>query len=396
MEYLYKQYNNEPGKAPTGEKYIYVITEIETGKMYIGQTSNFHARMRSHRTCKCNQHSAIDRAIQEKGADAFQYEILELCAADDADSRERYWIEKSDSCNEQKGFNTFKGGQKSFSDENYSILVEMLQQGMTLKTACDVINTSIASARRELKRRDTNLSEIRCSAAKHKYLRRKSAHGKEINVADVLKMYQDGMASKEIAEHYGMNLPAFYRRLKENGLSARAIAQPNYGTVSALFDKDKAIAMCKDGYSASEIGDAMGLPDYTVERLLRKSGYSISLIADEKAADKRKERNKKRSQNGNFNFEMAVDFLREGYKIQAIADLMGISDAHLRTKLKQNGFDLEKTLPIIVCDETGETFLTMMEAAKAYNVSYTSLRKCFGKKQGYCGGYHWHKEKQNF
>lgn len=93
---------------------------------------------------------------------------------------------------------------------------------------------------------------------------------------------------------------------------------------------------------------------------------------------------------------MAVDFLREGYKIQAIADLMGISDAHLRTKLKQNGFDLEKTLPIIVCDETGETFLTMMEAAKAYNVSYTSLRKCFGKKQGYCGGYHWHKEKQNF
>lgn len=60
MEYLYKQYNNEPGKAPTGEKYIYVITEIETGKMYIGQTSNFHARMRSHRTCKCNQHSAID------------------------------------------------------------------------------------------------------------------------------------------------------------------------------------------------------------------------------------------------------------------------------------------------------------------------------------------------
>ena len=159
--------------------------------MYIGQTSNFHARMRSHRTCKCNQHSAIDRAIQEKGADAFQYEILELCAADDADSRERYWIEKSDSCNEQKGFNTFKGGQKSFSDENYSILVEMLQQGMTLKTACDVINTSIASARRELKRRDTNLSEIRCSAAKHKYLRRKSAHGKEINVADVLKMYQD-------------------------------------------------------------------------------------------------------------------------------------------------------------------------------------------------------------
>lgn len=268
MEYLYKQYNNEPGKAPTGEKYIYVITEIETGKMYIGQTSNFHARMRSHRTCKCNQHSAIDRAIQEKGADAFQYEILELCAADDADSRERYWIEKSDSCNEQKGFNTFKGGQKSFSDENYSILVEMLQQGMTLKTACDVINTSIASARRELKRRDTNLSEIRCSAAKHKYLRRKSAHGKEINVADVLKMYQDGMASKEIAEHYGMNLPAFYRRLKENGLSARAIAQPNYGTASALFDKDKAIAMCKDGYSASEIGDAMGLPDYTVERLL--------------------------------------------------------------------------------------------------------------------------------
>lgn len=396
MGYSYKQYKDEPGQAPAGEKYIYVITETKTGKMYIGQTSNFHARMRAHRNCKGNQYSAIDRAIQKEGQDAFQYEVLELCATDEADNRERYWIEKSDSCNEQKGFNTFKGGRKSYSTESYSMLVEMLQQGMTLKNACEIINTSTVSARREFERRGTNLLEIRHSAPEYKHLRRKSAHSKEINVTDVLKMYQDGMTSKEIATHYDMNPSAFYRRLKENGLSARAIVQPNHGTSSARFDKVKAIAMCKDGYTASEIGSVMGLPGYTVERLLRESGCSISSIADKNAADKRKSRNKKRSKNGNFNYEMAVDFLREGYKTQDVAELMGISNTHLRTKLKQNGFNLKNLFSLIVCEETGETFLTMMEAAKAYNISYTALRKCFEKKQGYCGGYHWHKEKQKF
>lgn len=155
-----KQYSDELKRAPAGKKYIYVITETETGKMYIGQTRNFHARMCSHRNCRYSQHSAIDRVIQEKGVDAFEYEVLELCTEDEADERERYWIEKTDSCNEQKGFNIFKGGQKSFSNESYAMLVEMLQQGMTLKDACDAINTSSTSARREIKRRGTDLSEI--------------------------------------------------------------------------------------------------------------------------------------------------------------------------------------------------------------------------------------------
>lgn len=391
-----KQYNDELKRAPAGKKYIYVITETETGKMYIGQTRNFHKRMCSHRNCGYSQHSAIDRVIQEKGVDAFEYEVLELCTEDEADERERYWIEKTDSCNEQKGFNIFKGGQKSFSDESYAMLVEMLQQGMTLKDACDAMNTSSTSARREIKRRGTNLSEIRSLAAEHKHLRRKSAHRKEINITDVLKMYQDGMTSKEIASHYDMNPSAFYRRLKENGLSARAIIQPNYGTASTLFDKDKAISMRKDGYTAREIGATMGLPRYTVERLLRESGCSVSSIVDEETADKRRKRNEKRSQNGNFDYEMVIDFLREGYKTKEIADLIGMSSAHLTTKLKQNGFDIKNITPLIVCDETKETFSTIMEASKAYNINYSSLRKCFDKKQGYCGGYHWHKEKREF
>lgn len=116
-----KQYSDELKRAPAGKKYIYVITETETGKMYIGQTRNFHARMCSHRNCRYSQHSAIDRVIQEKGVDAFEYEVLELCTEDEADERERYWIEKTDSCNEQKGFNIFKGGQKSFSNESYAM-----------------------------------------------------------------------------------------------------------------------------------------------------------------------------------------------------------------------------------------------------------------------------------
>lgn len=71
-----KQYNDELKRAPAGKKYIYVITETETGKMYIGQTRNFHKRMCSHRNCGYSQHSAIDRVIQEKGVDAEKFIII--------------------------------------------------------------------------------------------------------------------------------------------------------------------------------------------------------------------------------------------------------------------------------------------------------------------------------
>jgi len=57
---------------------IYRITHIDTGRMYIGQSSNLPRRLRSYKNSggSGNGKSVIKRAIQKYGWDAFSWEIL--------------------------------------------------------------------------------------------------------------------------------------------------------------------------------------------------------------------------------------------------------------------------------------------------------------------------------
>ena len=69
---------------------IYKIEHIETGKCYIGQSTNPERRHREHFT-----HSSNDRlrqAIRSEGENHFTFEVLEQVHGIDANSREAYWI----------------------------------------------------------------------------------------------------------------------------------------------------------------------------------------------------------------------------------------------------------------------------------------------------------------
>ena len=69
---------------------IYKIEHTETGKCYIGQTTNPERRQREHFT-----HSSNDRlrqAIRSEGESQFRFMILEEVYGIDANSREAHWI----------------------------------------------------------------------------------------------------------------------------------------------------------------------------------------------------------------------------------------------------------------------------------------------------------------
>lgn len=89
--------------------YIYKITNLVNGKLYIGQTKhNVDTRFKEHSKAS----SIIGRAIRKYGKDNFTIEIIEEVEDySTIDARETYWINAYDSTNCDCGYNVSTGGQ---------------------------------------------------------------------------------------------------------------------------------------------------------------------------------------------------------------------------------------------------------------------------------------------
>ena len=88
---------------------IYKITEKENPAMfYIGKSNDIERRFKEH-VQKSYSQSRIpfDDYINEKGKDAFIYEILEECPVEELNIKEKYWINKLQAT---KSGNKFDGG----------------------------------------------------------------------------------------------------------------------------------------------------------------------------------------------------------------------------------------------------------------------------------------------
>ena len=99
---------------------MYCVYQIKSwnGKVYIGQTNDFKARMNSHKNSK--EDTRIHNAIRRHGWDNFEASILEEnLTAEQANEREIYWIAYNDSTNPRHGYNLQDGGQinSSHSEE---------------------------------------------------------------------------------------------------------------------------------------------------------------------------------------------------------------------------------------------------------------------------------------
>ena len=91
--------------------YIYKITNLINGKVYIGQTRRtIEIRWRDHVYDSKRSEYPIHRAIRKYGVDNFKIEMLEECENDKLDEKEIYWIKEYDSTNSDKGYNATSGG----------------------------------------------------------------------------------------------------------------------------------------------------------------------------------------------------------------------------------------------------------------------------------------------
>jgi len=86
---------------------IYLLTHIESGQKYVGQSTNIKARLRAHASGFGG--GEIGRAVRQYGWASFNAKVLEDCPLEELNAAEQRWITIHD-CRIPKGFNTQFGG----------------------------------------------------------------------------------------------------------------------------------------------------------------------------------------------------------------------------------------------------------------------------------------------
>ena len=103
---------------------VYLIQHTESGKKYIGQSRNIKKRWYQH--INDNTPSKISRAIKKHGKDSFEFSIIELCAPNQLDEIERYYILKYDSV--RNGYNILMGGSSEATPETVKTKISKSQK----------------------------------------------------------------------------------------------------------------------------------------------------------------------------------------------------------------------------------------------------------------------------
>lgn len=156
---------------------IYKITNLTSGKSYIGQSNNIPERWKKHRYAS-NLHSRYElyQDFAKYGLDNFDFSILCECSSEELDEKEIYWIAFYDTY--YNGYNQTKGGSNSshpvkISEEDLEIIIKLLQEStLTQREIAELFevgNDTISEINQGKSRYNENLTYPLRDNQKHKH-----------------------------------------------------------------------------------------------------------------------------------------------------------------------------------------------------------------------------------
>lgn len=279
---------------------VYVITNINNNKLYIGSSVDIHRRWKQHkRDLMNNKHhsSHLQSAYNKYGSNVFKYQILELCNEEDLYSVEQFYMDYFKSYNDNNGYNI--SSLASHPDrELTSISVRGENNWCTIYTENQIMALIDDLKMGEMSYRDLsqkhNISyDIVASVASHsswKYLSegvvfpspkissRKNVVLIENDVRNIVEMMLNGKCNKEISELYNVHAHTIsdIRNHRTWNSLTNDIVFNKSPKERAFIDKkrdkqSKIITYKEKGLSQKEIANKLGMSCSWVSALLREN-----------------------------------------------------------------------------------------------------------------------------
>ena len=190
---------------------IYIIKNIINDKVYIGQTTtDLKTRFNQHtkKSTISNRFYKLHNAIRKYGKDKFYIESLETdIPLDKLDKREIYYIEKYNSL--ISGYNGTKVGDGRTINKDYDeeLIIEYYNKGISCAQIGKMFGVCGTTINRVLHRK-----EISCRHDGNKY----ESFGEKF-----IKMWNDGIAIKQLAQTFNVNEKTIRRAVKHYNLLPR-------------------------------------------------------------------------------------------------------------------------------------------------------------------------------
>ena len=111
---------------------IYHITNLKSGKVYIGQSTDIYKRFRDHKEALnggYHQNRYLQNAWNKHGEANFIFGILEECAEEDLVKREQFWIDFYGGIDDPANYNLREAGSRGkVSDETRKIMSDKIKK----------------------------------------------------------------------------------------------------------------------------------------------------------------------------------------------------------------------------------------------------------------------------
>jgi group I intron endonuclease len=178
---------------------IYCITSLDTGKQYVGRSTDLKTRLRLHRYDSVNHPEYSPKLytdIQTYGIERFQVDLPEECPQSELASRERYWLDALGT--EYNGYNFLRKDFKH-TDENKQRF-SWLRKGRVLSAEH---RQNIAQARTGRKHSNETLKALQRAG-------RKQSRLSEQDVRNIKKLMQERVSPSEIMNLYNIGRGTYY------------------------------------------------------------------------------------------------------------------------------------------------------------------------------------------